>query len=112
MHYSYLLDYTVEVFAVNNGKVLLRHHEKYNTWLGVGGHVDPGETPVDTAHREVMEEVGLKIELLSSQPLATDLDAKYSPVEMPIAINRHNIAGQHDHLTFVYAAAADTADLL
>lgn len=33
-------------------------------WCLPGGHVDPGEDPLDSAHRELLEETGLKVEEL------------------------------------------------
>jgi 8-oxo-dGTP pyrophosphatase MutT (NUDIX family) len=33
-------------------------------WCLPGGHVDPGEDPFDCAHRELLEETGLKVEEL------------------------------------------------
>lgn len=33
-------------------------------WCLPGGHVDPGEDPLDCAHRELLEETGLKVEEL------------------------------------------------
>jgi 8-oxo-dGTP pyrophosphatase MutT (NUDIX family) len=42
------------------GRVLLRWHERQQSWLQVGGHVDPGElSPPAVALREAMEETGL-----------------------------------------------------
>jgi len=34
-------------------------------WCLPGGHVDPGEDPVAAAHRELLEETGLKVEKLT-----------------------------------------------
>jgi 8-oxo-dGTP pyrophosphatase MutT (NUDIX family) len=39
--------------------ILLVHHNKLAKWLQPGGHLDPGEAPVDAARREAAEEVGL-----------------------------------------------------
>jgi 8-oxo-dGTP pyrophosphatase MutT (NUDIX family) len=44
----------------DSGRVLLRWHERMDTWLQVGGHADPGETdPLAIALREGREETGL-----------------------------------------------------
>ena len=52
---------------VRNGRVLLVHrHPKRlvypDCWNLVGGHIEPGEEPVDALHRECREEVGVAIE--------------------------------------------------
>lgn len=39
--------------------VLLVDHRKAGLWLPAGGHVEPGESPVDTVRREVVEELGI-----------------------------------------------------
>lgn len=39
--------------------VLLADHIKAGRWLPTGGHVEPGESPVDTVKREVLEELGI-----------------------------------------------------
>lgn len=56
---------SVTVFVHNAGDVLLmkrsphRSHEP-NKYCGVGGKVDPGETILDTAIRETLDETGLE----------------------------------------------------
>lgn len=41
-------------------KWLLSRHKKRDTWETQGGHIEPGETPMDAAHRELYEESGVK----------------------------------------------------
>lgn len=36
------------------------------------GHMEPGETEFDTAHREILEEVGVKVELLDGFRIETE----------------------------------------
>jgi 8-oxo-dGTP pyrophosphatase MutT (NUDIX family) len=42
-----------------DGSVLLVDHIKSGLWLPAGGHVEPGEHPVETVRREVAEELGV-----------------------------------------------------
>ncbi|MGY2122474.1 NUDIX hydrolase [Nocardia gipuzkoensis] len=40
--------------------VLLGKHRLAGLWLPTGGHVDPGEHPLETARREAAEEIGIE----------------------------------------------------
>lgn len=42
--------------------VLLCDHRLSGLWLPIGGHVEPGEHPLDTVKREAAEELGVKAE--------------------------------------------------
>jgi 8-oxo-dGTP pyrophosphatase MutT (NUDIX family) len=44
------------------GRILLARHHDYDQWALPGGTIDPGETPADTAVREMWEETGLLVE--------------------------------------------------
>jgi 8-oxo-dGTP pyrophosphatase MutT (NUDIX family) len=41
------------------GSVLLCDHRLSGLWLPPGGHVEPGEHPIDTVRREAVEELGV-----------------------------------------------------
>ena len=50
----------VVVFSRMNGQWLFSRHKQRQTWETQGGHIEPGETPIDAARRELYEESGAK----------------------------------------------------
>lgn len=49
----------VVVCSRYEGKWLLSRHKVRSTWETQGGHIEPGETPMDAARRELYEESGV-----------------------------------------------------
>ena len=48
----------VVVLSRCGGRILLSRHRARTTWETQGGHVEPGETPMEAARRELYEESG------------------------------------------------------
>ena len=44
-HIHEKIDFTVSIFVVQDGKILLIHHRNLNKWLPLGGHVELDEDP-------------------------------------------------------------------
>src|ERR1035437_10061638 len=71
-HIHEKIDFTVSIFVVQDGKILLIHHRNLNKWLPLGGHVELDEDPETAALREAKEESGLEVELLGERPPTTE----------------------------------------
>lgn len=52
---AYFLPYNAQT-----KQVFIIHHKKSGLWLSPGGHVDQGETLLQTVNREINEELGMK----------------------------------------------------
>jgi len=109
-HINEKLDFVSDVFIVHENKVLLRKHDKYKVWLSVGGHIEPGEDPTQTALREAKEEVGLDITLVGSVREIGD-PKKGRELLTPRFINRHWVNDSHEHVSFIYFATTQSTNI-
>ncbi len=73
-------------YLVENGKVLLVHHNKFDKWVPPGGHLEAGDTFSSAAAREVLEETGLEVEVLSATPFLVD-DHNATPLPGPFYVD-------------------------
>lgn len=100
-HIHELYDYTITAFIVNNSRqVLLVNHPRYNKWIPVGGHIELDEDPEQALFREVKEETGLDIEVLSDRPRITSPGTKF--LITPHYIDVHEANPPHKHISFTY----------
>lgn len=95
-------DWTVATFVIHQGKVLLLWHEKLQMWLPPGGHVEPNELPDEAAVREVLEETGIEVVLLS-QPALPPIPGPRQ-LARPEGIQLEQIGPDHQHIDLVYFA--------
>jgi 8-oxo-dGTP pyrophosphatase MutT (NUDIX family) len=93
--------FTVAVFVVWEGKVLLHLHRKLGIWLPPGGHIERDELPDDAALREVFEGTGIRVELIGEK--REDIE---DPVQLrrPAGVQLENIEPSHQHIDLIYFA--------
>ena len=76
-------------YLVEDGKVLLVHHRGFDKWVPPGGHIEAGDTFHEAAAREVREETGLDVEVLSATPsLLNDDNATALPGPFYVDLER------------------------
>lgn len=111
-HIHEKIDFTATVLVVHKDSVLLRRHEKYHIWLGVGGHIELDEDANTAALREVKEEVGLDVTLVApphARPLPdNNRGSEYTELIPPYFLNIHNITDTHQHHDLLFFATSDT----
>lgn len=97
-------DFTVAVFVVHHGHVLLHPHKKLGIWLPPGGHIDAPELPDEAAVREVLEEAGITVELLGDRGIQTDDPQMPLQLVRPEGIQLEHIGDDHEHIDLIYFA--------
>jgi len=101
-HIHEKIDFTVAIFVVHDGKVLLVHHRKLDKWLPLGGHIELEEDPEMAALREAREESGLEVELLGERPPTTGPGTR--ALLAPRFLDIHRISATHEHIGMMYWA--------
>ena len=90
--------FSVAVYARRGDRVLVIEHRRLRTWLPIGGEVEPGETPLEAAARELREETGLAG---AFRPLAGALDGVPPGL---LGYEEHQAGQKGLHMNFVFVA--------
>lgn len=96
--------FTSSAWVVNKDrtKVLMIHHNIYNSWAWIGGHADGEEDLLKVAIREVKEETGLSnIKVIDELPFSIQL----LPVKSHI--KRGKFVASHLHMDCCFLFEAD-----
>ncbi len=101
-HIHEKIDFTVAIFVVHDGRILLIHHRQLNQWLPLGGHIELDEDPEQAALREAKEESGLDVELLGERPPTTGPGTR--ALIAPRFLDIHRITDTHEHIGLIYWA--------
>lgn len=73
----------------NRENILLIYHKKYDSWSWIGGHVERGETFIESSSRELCEETGL----CNKKPVS----------DLPISCEKlYAIDHYHYNMTYLY----------
>ena len=108
-HIHEKIDFTVAIFVVQGGKVLLIHHRKLNKWLPLGGHIELDEDPEQAALREAEEESGLQVQLIGERPPTTGAGTR--ALIAPRFLDIHYITATHEHIGMIYWARPKKGDV-
>jgi ADP-ribose pyrophosphatase YjhB (NUDIX family) len=93
--------FSVSVFARHEGRLLLIKHMRLGLWLPVGGEIEPGETPLEAAARELREETRLEGRF-------TDLGAVDGTPAGLLGYEEHLAGSKGVHLNFAFAADVES----
>lgn len=104
--------FTVSIFIVYEGKVLLHLHKKYGILLPLGGHIDTNELPEEACIREAREEAGIEINLYNAD-IGSQFTNDFDDSNVKFIVRpMHMIYGQadadHYHIDFNYYATTNS----
>jgi 8-oxo-dGTP pyrophosphatase MutT (NUDIX family) len=106
--------FVATVYVVESGATALHEHEKLDMWLPPGGHLDRDELPHEAARREVREELGLAVELVTPRGTLQSETARSLPEPQHFLLEDIDVCDGdvgHQHVDFVYYGRAESRTL-
>lgn len=117
-HIHELYDLTTSAFILHPTlpQILLLKHNKLNSWLQPGGHVELNEDPLEALERELQEETGLtpdQYEILEPAEHPRPVGGNNTALPLPFYLNVHTVSTDknHRHIDICYLVQAKTAKL-
>lgn len=95
-----------------SGQILMIKHKQQGKWLPPGGHVDENELPCQAVAREVLEETGVSVQVLSSVPKLDLLGGVAKELSLPLRIMHVDVEGTglYNYIDLLYLCRAINTD--
>ncbi len=93
--------FSIAVYPRHGNRLLLIKHKRLDKWLPPGGELEPHETPLEAAIRELREETGLEGEF----PIVSDIEG--APPGL-LGYEEHIAGSKGLHMNFVFVIDVTT----
>ena len=87
-------------YVVKDKRVLLIDHPKLGLWLPVGGHIEEDELPDEACIREIKEETGLDVTIVT-ETYGDCENEKVRVLARPCIVQLEEV-GDHEHIDIKY----------